>query len=137
MNPFYEGFSLKSYYDYFKKEGKDVRSVINYGTNSRDYASKVNPNVFSIVGEIPYISDPKVVDQSKTGLPRRHFLENKYKMMSRIFNFIDENIRNGGIDKNIIFYDLLVDLISRGKSSLQAFHDNLSNSGSHVSDGSG
>ncbi|HWQ17699.1 MAG TPA: hypothetical protein VNL13_07720, partial [Sulfolobales archaeon] len=68
--------SIAEYYDWLEKHlDKDPASIIEHGGSSYDYAVRINPEVFELVCEVPYIYDYKLGVELPIGIPRRDILE--------------------------------------------------------------
>ena len=52
-------------------------------------------------------------------------MDEKYKTQLKIFNFIDENLKNDNINKKNIFYQTLKDSMMGNKKMLSAFQENI------------
>ncbi|MEM1596042.1 MAG: hypothetical protein QXS24_02690 [Desulfurococcaceae archaeon] len=67
--------STSEIYDWLEKYlGRSPVEAIKHGGSSYDYAKKVNPDVFELVSEVPYIYDEKLSNDTPIGIPRREIL---------------------------------------------------------------
>lgn len=67
--------SFRDIYDWLEGQlGRPPHDVINHGGSSYDYAARVNPNVFELVCEVPYIYDYRLDIDIEIGVPRREVL---------------------------------------------------------------
>ncbi len=81
----------KEAYEFYKEHtGKDPATIINYGTSSDDYARSVNPEVFTLVCEMPYYYDPRIEDTSNSDIKRRTAFLHGLDISEGIYNFIKE-----------------------------------------------
>ena len=66
----YPNLSISKDYDYLEKYGtKDIGQKILVGDSSAAYASKYGS--FTLLAELPYFYDPRIMDQSPTDMTRR------------------------------------------------------------------
>jgi hypothetical protein len=77
--------STAEIYDWLERYlGKPPVDVIRHGGSSYDYARRLNPNVFELVSEVPYVYDERLDDDTPIGIPRREILrlshESKVKL---------------------------------------------------------
>lgn len=67
--------STPEYYDFLESLGyENPQEIIKSGTDSFDYARRVNPNVVELVTEVPYFYDPRIEDMSSSGYNRRKLI---------------------------------------------------------------
>jgi len=123
--PFYLDFNFEDYYDYYKSLGKNPKEILDSGTNSIGFAKSLNPNVFGLIGEIPYIYDSKITDNSNTNRTRRDNLSESLRIRSEILDFIENIINQKRVNKKSIFYDLLRRIVKKGKKKIEAEKINL------------
>lgn len=71
MSPaIYPNLSISEDYDYLEKYGtKDIGKKITAGDSSAAYAEKYNS--FTLLAELPYFYDPRIMDQSPTNMSRK------------------------------------------------------------------
>lgn len=118
--PIYLIFNFEEYYDYYKGLGKDPKEIMYCGTTSIGFTKKLNPNVFGLVGEIPYIYDPKIDDKSAADKTRRDSLAEALSIEKQILDFIEEVINNKEINRTSIFYSLLKQKMKGEKDRVEA-----------------
>lgn len=123
--PIYLDFGLEEIYNYFKDSGQNPLEVLDHGTNSIGYALKNNKDVFGIIGEIPYIYDIKIGDRELSDKSRDEILKVKYEEYQKIVNLIEDVTKLSDINKNSIFYNLLMEVIPLEKSLISAGLENL------------
>ncbi len=123
--PIYLDFFFEDEYDYYESLGKDPKEILDCGTNSRGFARKLNPNLFGLVGEIPYIYDSKITDNSPTKRTRRENLYEAIKVNEDVLFFIENIISHEKINKNSIFYDLLKRKVENGRKLIEVEKANL------------
>jgi len=116
--PFYLSPSFEEMYDYFEKSGINPKEMFENGTNSIDYAKKLNQNVFGMIGEIPYIYDPKISNKKKTSIPRRIIFQEKYKERIEVIEFIRKNMNNKFINKKSIFFHQFENVMEQKKATI-------------------
>jgi len=64
--------STPEHYDFLESLGyENPAEIIKTGTDSYDYARRLNPNVVELVTEVPYYYDPRINDMTGSGHNRR------------------------------------------------------------------
>ena len=105
--PIYVNFDFEECYDFYKRLGKDPAKILEGGTDSIGFAKTLNPRVLGIVGEVPYIYDPRILDRSPINMTKRDGLLHEIKINSKVLDFARRAIGYTGIRKDSLFYDLL------------------------------
>jgi len=123
--PIYLDYSFEDVYNYYKSLDKDPKEILVSGTSSIGFTKKLNPDVFGLIGEIPYIYDLKITDNSATNRTRRDNLSEELKINTEILDFVESVINHKGINKNSIFYDLLKYNIENDRKYIEADKINL------------
>jgi hypothetical protein len=59
--------------------GKDPSSLMEHGGSSYDYAKRVNPDIFELVCEVPYIYDYRLDLDITIGIPRRELMRMAFR----------------------------------------------------------
>jgi len=81
----------KEAYEYYRRyTGRDPAEIMNYGTSSDDYARRVNPNVFTLVCEMPYFYDPRIGDTSESDVTRQEAILHSVNVQRQVYRFIRE-----------------------------------------------
>ena len=81
--------STPEYYDYLEKySDKDPAEVIRTGTDSYDYARRVNPGVLELVTEVPYFYNPRIEDDSPTEIERRRAVLDSLQDSWKHYNYV-------------------------------------------------
>lgn len=83
---------IRETYDFLQKnlKGKDPAEIIKAGGSSYDYAARVNPDVFELVCEVPYIYDDRLDNDTPIGIPRREILAMVLERNKEIISKMDE-----------------------------------------------
>ncbi|MCK4635002.1 MAG: hypothetical protein KAT37_03955 [Candidatus Aenigmarchaeota archaeon] len=123
--PIYLEYTFKDYYDYYKSLGKEPKEIFTFGNNTIGFAQQVNSNVFGLIGEIPYIFDPKINDVSKTNKTRRVCLSESASLWNEMIDITKKILNHDEINKKSIFYDMLKEFISHVKNSIEISEKNL------------
>lgn len=77
-------------------KGKDPAKILKHGGSSYDYAKKVNPDVFELVCEVPYIYDNRLDIDVPIGIPRSEILRmslNKNKKELNVIERVKDKLR--------------------------------------------
>lgn len=69
---FYGEVSVKAQYDYLSQVCENPEERITSGGSSFDYVKKVNPNVRTLVAELPYVQHSRMNSKIKTAYSKRH-----------------------------------------------------------------
>ena len=78
-------------YDWLEKYlGKDPATILKHGGSSYDYAKRVNPEVFELVCEVPYIYDDRLDNDTQIGIPRREILRLAMNRSKKILHEVKE-----------------------------------------------
>ncbi len=107
VKPVYKNYGLNYLYDYYTKEKVDPLKAINHGTDSINYAQKINPKCFGLIPEVPLFIDPRINNTKKVKVTRRTILKTKYKDWKSVIGYIDTIVKTKSINKSHIFYKLL------------------------------
>jgi len=84
---------LGEMYDWLEKYlGRDPSSLIEHGGSSYDYARSVNPEVFELVCEVPYIYDYRLNIDIPLGVPRREILRISHKKDKMLFEDLEKDL---------------------------------------------
>jgi hypothetical protein len=84
---------LGEMYDWLEKYlGRDPSSLIEHGGSSYDYARRVNPEVFELVCEVPYIYDYRLSIDIPIGVPRRELLRISHKKDKMLFEDLEKDL---------------------------------------------
>ncbi|RLF24673.1 MAG: peptidase M14 [Thermoprotei archaeon] len=110
-------------YDYLEKySDKDPAKVIKHGASSDEYAKRVNPEVLTVVCEVPYIYDERVHNTTEIGVPLRDIVllrlskrEDSLKFFKQHLDEVEEYV-----DKTSPFYESLKEFIRYGFEYLEA-----------------
>ena len=72
-------------YDWLERHiDTDPAHVLKHGGSSYDYAKRVNPNVFELVCEVPYLYDDRLDMDIEIGIPRRDVLRLVHEKMKQL-----------------------------------------------------
>ncbi len=118
--PIYLNFDFNECYDYYKSLGKDPNKLLEGGTDSIGFAKTLNSHVFGLIGEVPYIDDPKIINGSPINKSKRDGLSRTIRIDSEVLDFVTRTICYKGIDKHSLLYDLLADYIKEDKQDIAA-----------------
>ena len=127
IKPFYWEFHIEQMYEYLKNLGKDPRKIIGGGNNSIGYAANQNPDLFGLIGEIPYIYDEKIIDTSDSGQKRKKFLKEKYALQEQLIGFIAENVDKDFLEKDNALYPAVKKMSNMMLEMTNAFKEDLDN----------
>jgi hypothetical protein len=100
--PFFEQI-----YDFLEENGQKPWKTTEGGQPSIDYVKKLVPDMFGVVGEIPYMYDKKVEDKSKISKTRREVNRKKLIESTTSREFILDVLKLKGINKKSPFYTML------------------------------
>jgi len=100
--PFFEQI-----YDFLEENGQKPWKTMKGGQASIDYVKKLVPDMFGVVGEIPYIYDKKIEDKSKINKTRRDVNRKKLIEGTESREFILEVLKLNGVNKKSPFYTML------------------------------
>lgn len=123
--PFYRDFGLEDYYEHYKKRGKNFKDVWSGGTSSISFSKKINKKLFGLIGEIPYIYDPKVSSTAKTMKARKENLSKALELETEVVGFMEKAIACKSVNKKSIFYDLLKYTAKGKRKRIEAEKANL------------
>jgi len=115
--------STAEIYDWLERYlGKPPVDVIRHGGSSYDYARRLNPNVFEVVSEVPYVYDERLNDDTPIGIPRREILrlshESKVKLNEELESEV-ERIKPYMSEDNP-FFESLSYFLETGARELEA-----------------
>ncbi len=99
--------SFEEIYDFLEENKQNPLKTMEQGQTSIHYVKKLVPNVFGIVGEIPYIYDNKIEDKTKISKTRREVNRKKFEESIENKKFITKNLNKKGINKKSPFYLML------------------------------
>lgn len=115
--------STSEIYDWLEKYlRRPPIDVIKHGGSSYDYARKVNPDVFELVSEVPYIYDERLNNDTAIGIPRREIIRLSIKREEELLTDIEgeaEAMRSYMSSDNP-FFESLINFIEVGKKHLEA-----------------
>ena len=94
-------------YDFLEENGQKPWKTMKGGQASIDYVKKLVPDMFGVVGEIPYIYDKKIEDKSKINKTRRDVNRKKLIEGTESREFILEVLKLNGVNKKSPFYTML------------------------------
>ncbi|HEY6535581.1 MAG TPA: M14 family zinc carboxypeptidase [Candidatus Nitrosocosmicus sp.] len=114
--PVYREFTGKDYYDYYTDV--DIESSRRIGDSSIGYSKNFNQDAIGIIGEIPYIYDNKIEDNSLTKKTRRENIVNEIKDSEKLKDFIFNVMGTAELNKKSIFYDLFLSIMSSWEKEL-------------------
>ncbi len=123
--PIYLNFNFEECYDFYKRLGKDPAKLLEGGTDSIGFAKTLNPEVFGLMGEVPYLHDPQIVNRSPINMTKRDGLMHEIKINSKVVDFARRAIGCKGIKKDSLFYDLLAASVREEKMDLAADKQDL------------
>lgn len=123
--PIYVNFDFEECYDFYKRLGKDPVKLLEGGTDSIGFAKTLNPKVFGMMGEVPYLHDPRIVNRSPINMTKRDGLLHEIKINSEVVDFARRTIGYSGIKKDSLFYDLLAASVAEEKMDLAADKSDL------------
>lgn len=113
---------MEEIYDFYEKHSdKDPATILNHGASSQDYAKRVS-KAFTIICEMPYIFDEKIVDTTPTSIMRRVAVLKSIEISERIFAIVKEHhdrLENR-LDSASPFYDVISDYLKRYKPLIEA-----------------
>lgn len=114
---------IADYYDWLEKHLKqDPSKVIEHGGSSFDYARRVNPNVFELVCEVPYIYDYKLDIDLHIGVPRRDILRISLEKRKTLVESLEGDLEKlgGRVSIENPFYEALSYFIRVSKHNIEA-----------------
>ncbi|HLC85453.1 MAG TPA: M14 family zinc carboxypeptidase [Candidatus Nanoarchaeia archaeon] len=119
QKPFFLDFGFEDYYEFVKSNGKDPVSSIYHGTTSKAYARTINPASFGLVGEVPYIFDPKTQDTHSDTRTRRQNIIDDLTVREKLIRFIKETLMLPGINKQSVFFDTLTTYVTNACNGIE------------------
>jgi len=116
--------SLSEAYDWLEKylKGKDPAEILKHGGSSYDYARKVNPDVFELICEVPYIYDNRLDIDIPIGIPRREILRislNRNKKELSVIERVKDKLSNY-VSADNPFYESLDAFVTLAKDYMEA-----------------
>lgn len=127
MKKLYEGVflmpSTSEVYDWLEKYlGKPPVDVIRHGGSSYDYAKRVNPSVFELVSEVPYVYDDRLNNDTPIGIPRREILRISIRREEELLKEISEEVEKikPYMSLDNPFYESLINFLETGVKHIQA-----------------
>lgn len=102
--PVYREFTGKEYHDYYESVG--IEPDKKTGDSSIGYSKNFNQEVVGIIGEIPYIYDKRIEDNSLTKKTRRENIINEIAKLEKLKKFVNNILLTADLNKSSIFYDL-------------------------------
>ncbi len=118
--PIFLDFTIKDYYEYYKRLGHDPKRFIDCGTDSVDFARTFNPNVLGLVAEVPYLYDKKLESNISSKHTRRTCITEGLDAAYETYEFIDDILHRDGVNTHSLFYDLLRSVVDEGKQHIKA-----------------
>jgi hypothetical protein len=122
----YEGVflmpSTEDIYNWYEKYlEKPPIDIIKHGGSSYDYAKKVNPKVFELVSEVPYIYDDRLDNDTSVGIPRREILRLATRKEEEIITEIESYVEKlkPYISSDNPFYESITYFVEVNKKSLE------------------
>ena len=115
--PIYREFTGKEYHDYYESVGIEPDKKI--GDSSIGYSKNFNQEVVGIIGEIPYIYDMRIEDNSLTKKTRRENMINEISSLEKLKTFVNNIISTADLNKNSIFYYLFQYIVVQWEKVLQ------------------
>lgn len=90
----YSMYSIVDEYDWLEVHSEvDPAEVLKVGDNGYGYARRVNPRVFAMICEVPYIYDDRLDNETRIGIPLREIyrlsLEKSRRNMDEMVRFAD------------------------------------------------
>jgi len=113
---------MEEIYDFYEKHSdKDPATILNHGASSQDYAKRVS-NAFTIICEMPYIFDQKIVDTTPTSIMRRVALLKGIEISEEIFSLVKERYDRleNRLDSASPFYEVILEYLKRHKPMIDA-----------------
>ncbi|VVB60815.1 Zinc carboxypeptidase [uncultured archaeon] len=126
--PVYLNFDFEECYDFYKRLGRDPDKLLEGGTDSIGFAKKLNPRAFGMLGEVPYLYDPHIVNRSPINMTKRDGLLHEVKIESQVVDFVRRAIGYKGIKRDSLLYDLLRATVREEKGDLAADRADLKKS---------
>ena len=116
--PVYREFTGKEYYDYYENVG--IEPDKKTGDSSIGYSKNFNQEVVGIIGEIPYIYDKRIEDNSLTKKTRRENIINEIAKLEKLKKFVNNILLTADLNKSSIFYDLFRYIVVQWDKALRA-----------------
>ncbi len=84
----YKSLGIRDEYDFMERYGiKNIPEIIKVGTCSENYARERH-NSFTLLTELPYFTDPRIMDSSESTVTRREAITRKLDMSRKHNDFI-------------------------------------------------
>jgi hypothetical protein len=115
--PIYREFTGKEYHDYYESVG--IAPDKKTGDSSIGYSKNFNQEVLGIIGEIPYIYDKKIEDNSFTKKTRRENIIDEIANSEKLKIFVSNIMSTADLNKNSIFYELFQYVVVSWEKILQ------------------
>jgi len=114
---------LRESYDWLEKHlGRSPAQLIKHGGSSYDYAQRVNPDVFELVCEVPYIYDDRLDVDIRIGIPRREILRmvnsREEALVNELYEKVQKLSENASPDNP--FLEALTSFLENSKIHLEA-----------------
>lgn len=106
----YSMTDVEDYYDYLEKFGSEKpEEKIDSGASSASYLKRQNAEAVTLVTELPYFFDKRIVDLSKTSLRRKDVILEKLKYTEKADASIIEGLKDIDtyVDKTCPYYKAL------------------------------
>jgi len=115
--PVYKEFTGKEYHDYYESVG--IVPDKKTGDSSIGYSKNFNQEVLGIIGEIPYIYDKKIEDNSFTKKTRRENIIHDIIRLENLKKYVSNIMSTADLNKNSIFYELFQYVVIQWEKILQ------------------
>lgn len=115
--PVYKEFTGKEYHDYYESVG--IEPDKKTGDSSIGYSKNFNQEVLGIIGEIPYIYDKKIEDNSFTKKTRRENIIHDIIRLENLKKYVSNIMSTADLNKNSIFYELFQYVVIQWEKILQ------------------